>query len=228
MIASVEALLCDETEAGGQGRQSRLFFPGGLEKLPGKLGNLPGKLGNLSCGLGNLPGGPRNLTCGLGNLPEGLGILPGGGLGNLPNSLQTLGLTFFEPNSALKTTAAPANITAVPTTTTTATTASAAAQITALEAKAKLLEDNINSLKEAKAAVEMTVAAARRRKRAVATTCSGFISLVSTRKKFLVPKLHGDMEIFQLQGWILRAKGLLLLLMTLLNLLLLPVLLKKR
>ena len=227
MLTSVGALLCDQTESEDQGRQSRLFFPGGLEKLPGKLGNLPGKLGNLSCGLGNLPGGPRNLTCGLGNLPGGLGNLSGG-LGNLPNSLQTLGLTFFEPNSALKTTAAPANITAVPTTTTTATTASAAAQITALEAKAKLLEDNINSLKEAKAAVEMTVAAARRRKRAVATTCSGFISLVSTRKKFLVPKLHGDMEIFQLQGWILRAKGLLLLLMTLLNLLLLPVLLKKR
>ena len=127
MMAAVEALLCDETEAEDQGRQSRLFFPGG-------------------------------------------------GLGNLPNALQTLGLTLFQQNAAPKTTIAPK------------TTATTAAPITALKAKAELLENNINSLKEAKAAVEKAIADARRRKRAAATTCSGFISLVKKRKTFLIQK----------------------------------------
>ena len=128
MLTSVAALLCDETESEDQGRQSRLFFPGGL---------------------GNLPGG----------------------LGNLQNGFQSLGLNLFQPS----TTAAP-------------TTTANNAQITALEEKAELLENNINSLKEARAAVEKAVAAARRRKRAAATTCSGFISLVQKRKTFLIQK----------------------------------------
>ena len=127
MMASVGALLCDETESEDQGRQSRLFFPGG-------------------------------------------------GLGNLPNALQTLGLTLFQQNAAPKTTKAPT------------TTATSAAPTTALKAKAELLENNINSLKEAKAAVEKAIADARRRKRAAATTCSGFISLVKKRKTFLIQK----------------------------------------
>ena len=76
MMASVGALLCDETEAEDQGRQSRLFFPGGLGNLPGGLGNLPG-------GLGNLPGE----------------------LGNLPNALKTLSLTLFQQTVAPTTTA---------------------------------------------------------------------------------------------------------------------------
>ena len=33
MLTSVGALLCDQTESEDQGRQSRLFFPGGLGNL---------------------------------------------------------------------------------------------------------------------------------------------------------------------------------------------------
>ena len=182
-MASVGALLCDETESEDQGRQSRLFFPGGLGNLPGGLGNLPGELGNL------------------------------------PNALKTLSLTLFQQTVAPTTTA----------TTAATTTTANNAQITALEEKAELLENNIKSLKEARAAVERAIADARRRKRAAATTCSGFISLVQKRKKFIILKLHGskELEIFQSLSWILRAPRLFLLLMTLLNLKL-PVLLKKR
>ena len=161
MLTSVAALLCDETESEDQGRQSRLFFPGGLGNLPGGLGNLPGGLGNLPGELGNLPGG----------------------LGNLPNALKTLSLTLFQPTVAPTTTGS----SAAPTTTATSaapTTTANNAQIAALDEKAELLENNINSLKEARAAVEKAVAAARRRKRAAATTCSGFISLVQKRKTF--------------------------------------------
>ena len=35
MMVYVGALLCDETENEDQGRQSRLFFPGGMGTLPG-------------------------------------------------------------------------------------------------------------------------------------------------------------------------------------------------
>ena len=136
MLTSVGALLCDQTESEDQGRQSRLFFPGG-------------------------------------------------GLGYLPNALQTLGLTLFQPNAApAKTTSSPSTTTTTAAPTTTANTA----QISALGEKAELLENNINSLKEARAAVERAVADARRRKRAAATTCSGFISLVQKRKTFLIQK----------------------------------------
>ena len=118
-MATVEALLCDETEAGSQGRQSRLFFPGGM--------------------------------------------------GNLPN---LLGLAWFQAS----TTAALA--------TTTEAAVSTAATTTALEAKAQLLENNISSLKQAKAAVEKAIADARRRKRDVDKTCAEFIKLVKQRKIF--------------------------------------------
>ena len=141
MMASVKALLCDETESEDQGRQSRLFFPGGMENLPG-------------------------------------------GLGNLQNGLQSLGLNLnlFPPNAAPKPTPAPATTTAAPTT----TTANKAAETKALEAKAQLLGNNINSLRQAKAAVEKAIADARRRKRAAATTCAEFIELVKQRKIFFI------------------------------------------
>ena len=124
-MATVKALLCDETEAGSQGRQSRLFFPGGM-----------------------------------GNLPNLLGLFTG----------------LFQAITTTSTTAALA--------TTTEAAVSTAATTTALEAKAQLLENNISSLRQAKAAVEKAIADARRRKRAVATTCAEFISLVKKRKIF--------------------------------------------
>ena len=126
MMASVWALLCDETEAKDHGRQSRLFFPGGL------------------------------------GLPDAFAI--------------------FQPPAAPTITVAPA--------TTTTAAASTAATTTALEARAQLLENNINSLEEAKTAVEKAAVPARRKRAAAATTCSGFISLVEKRKTFL--RLHGN------------------------------------
>ena len=131
MMASVWALLCDETEAKDHGRQSRLFFPGGL------------------------------------GLPDAFAL--------------------FQPPAAPTITVAPA--------TTTTAAASTAATTTALEARAQLLENNINSLEEAKTAIEKAAVPARRRKRAAAaTTCSEFISLVEKRETFLRlhHKVHGN------------------------------------